>query len=637
LRSAKPTRSRTIAALAEIHRMPAAWKGQWWGTQPVAQPRPAKTVDYGGTKIALEAIREALQDPSPAVRRAAVEGTAATRDAGSAASLRDLFARESDAPVKKAILRAQGALRDAGSADQVAAALKDAALQEEAVLAAEAIGGPVLVRALSDLVERSGSTAGIEALARLKTGAPAVARQIASPDAKVALAAAAALGAIGGREAEEALLGALEEKRPDVRKAAIASLGALGAKAAVPGLMKAYLDPATRFEAVSALAAVPDLRALDAYLEGLGGRNAQVREACRKALGAVSAGALPMLEERLDQQRLSGEVIGELQRLYNRPVPITEWMILGSFPNPCPEPFEVDAPPMDREFKDPKGNPSRWRKAKVAADTGRVTLNPQMPTTEDSTAYGVTQIESASEREVEFMGGSDDTLVVWLNGKKIFEDLTDKGWKADQYHFRGTLRAGKNLVLIKCGNHGGSWEFSLAYPPARKGRLFEAAAKKLDPKAYAEFAKKNAGDPGRGRALYVDPKGVACIKCHKLSGEGGEVGPELTGVGLKYGRDHFVESILYPSAKILDGYKQTVVLTKAGDVKSGRFMGETAEELTLMDQEGKRLALKKSEIEQRRESDVSLMPEGLNTGLSLQDFADLVAFLESLREAPKKP
>jgi len=41
-------------------------------------------------------------------------------------------------------------------------------------------------------------------------------------------------------------------------------------------------------------------------------------------------------------------------------------------------------------------------------------------------------------------------------------------------------------------------------------------------------------------------------------GEGGEVGPDLTGVGLKYGRDHFIESVLYPSAKILDGYKQTM-------------------------------------------------------------------------------
>ncbi len=79
-----------------------------------------------------------------------------------------------------------------------------------------------------------------------------------------------------------------------------------------------------------------------------------------------------------------------------------------------------------------------------------------------------------------------------------------------------------------------------------------------------------------------------------------------------------------------------MVLTKAGVVVAGRFMGETADELNLMDAEGKRHAIRKSDIEQRTESDLSLMPEGLNTGLSLQDFTDIVSYLESLKEPAKK-
>jgi len=79
-----------------------------------------------------------------------------------------------------------------------------------------------------------------------------------------------------------------------------------------------------------------------------------------------------------------------------------------------------------------------------------------------------------------------------------------------------------------------------------------------------------------------------------------------------------------------------MVLTKSGVVIAGRFLGDTPEELTLMDAEGKRHAVKKGEIEQRKEAELSLMPEGLNTGLSLQDFADIVSYLESLKEAPKK-
>jgi putative heme-binding domain-containing protein len=493
---------------------------------------------------------------------------------------------------------------------------------------------------LADLAEGATSPEilipALGALGRLKAGAPTAAKHAAHADPKVALAAVNALGQIGGEAAIQALIPAVEDKRPELRKAAIAALGALAAKPAIPALLKAYLDKSTRFEAVAALAQIPDLRALDAYLDGLGGKNAQVRDQCRKAVAAIGPAVLPLIESKMEAALLSGDVVGELQRIYNKPVAITDWMIIGSFPNPCPEPFPVDAPAMSREFKDAQGRTIQWKKAKISNEQGMVNLGSQMSIHDDSTAYAVTELVSPAERAVEFVAGSDDTMTVWLNGKKIFEDLNNHGWKWDAYHFRGTLQAGKNLILVKCANAGGGWEFSLAYPAPRQGRLFEAKPQKLDPKAYAEFAKKTPGDAARGRSLFADVKGVACIKCHKLGGEGGEVGPDLAGVGLKYGRDHFVESILYPSAKILDGYKQTMVLTKSGVVTAGRFMGETPEELLLMDAEGKRHALKKSEIDQRKESELSLMPEGLNTGLSLQDFADIVSFLESLKEPPKK-
>ena len=78
------------------------------------------------------------------------------------------------------------------------------------------------------------------------------------------------------------------------------------------------------------------------------------------------------------------------------------------------------------------------------------------------------------------------------------------------------------------------------------------------------------------------------------------------------------------------------VVAKSGVVVAGRSLGDTAEELILLDAEGKRHTIRKAEIEQRKESELSLMPEGINTGLSLQDFADIVGYLESLKEAPKK-
>ncbi len=637
---ALPRTPETITALAEMHRHPAPWKGNWWGTQPVAQPRPPRTVEYAGTKLVLETVRAALADPNAAVRRAAVDGVVVTKDAASAPALRDLFAREKDVDVRKSILKALGAIKDAAAAELVASAFKDPELLVEAAAAAEQIGGPTLIKMLADLAENATTpeilVPALGALGRLKAGAATAAKHAAHADSKIALAAVAALGQIGGDPSVQALIAAVEDKRIEIRKAAVGALGTLAAKPALPALLKAYLDKSTRFEAISALAQIPDLRALDAYLEGLGGKNAAARDQCRKAVTTLGPAALPAIEAKMEATLLSNDAVVELQRIYTKPVAVTEWMILGSFPNPCPEPFPTDAPAMDREFKDAQGRPIQWKKAKISNAQGMVNLGSQMSIRDDATAYAMAELESPSERAVEFVGGSDDTMTVWLNGKKIFEDLNNHGWKWDAYRFRGTLKAGKNVVLVKCANVGGGWEFSLACPTPQSGRLFEAKPQKLDPKAYAEFARKTPGDAARGRALFADPKGVACIKCHKVAGEGGDVGPDLTGVGVKYGKDHFIESVLYPSAKILDGYKQTMVLTKSGVVTAGRFMGETAEELNLMDAEGKRHAIRKSEIDQRKESDLSLMPEGLNTGLSLQDFADIVIYLESLKEPPRK-
>ena len=164
--------------------------------------------------------------------------------------------------------------------------------------------------------------------------------------------------------------------------------------------------------------------------------------------------------------------------------------------------------------------------------------------------------------------------------------------------------------------------------------IFRVDAKKADPAAYFEFALKNAGAAERGRILFLDPKGLACVKCHRIGTEGGDVGPDLSGIGAQFSRQELAESVVYPSRKIREGYQQTMVRLKDGRVTAGLVKGETPEELTLQDAEGARHAIRKSEIEQRKLSDVSLMPEGLAAGLSLQDFADLVSFLESLRQKP---
>jgi putative heme-binding domain-containing protein len=519
-----------------------------------------------------------------------------------------------DADTRRAILRA---VADADSAPMVEEALKEAALRIEAVDAAERLR---LVDALIGALPDS-----LAALGRLKVSKAAapMAAHLGGPKAAEVVAA---LAQIGGEAAVRAILPALDDPRPETRKAAVNAVGALRAKEALPALLRAYLDPATRFEAVGALAQVPDLRGLDAYLEGLASKNAALRQSCAAAIAAVSGPALPLVEAKLAGQLLSAETILELQRIYNKPAPIREWRLAGPFPRSLLGPVEIGA-----DYVDVRGRPGAWRPAKVKGEHGLVELRGQMPVQDDVAAYAATELDSPEAREVEFVCGADDTFTLWVNGAKVFEDLKDGGWKHDEIRVRVALKAGRNIVLVRCGNTGGGWEFSVAVPPARRGALFEAKATKLDPSAYEKHAMTARGDAARGRALFMDLKGMACVKCHKVKGEGGEVGPDLFGVAAKFNRAQLAESVLYPSRQILDGYKVTRVLTKDGDVKAGRLAADTAEELVLLDAEGRRLSIRKADVDRRQESELSLMPDGLNTGLSLQDFADLIAYLETLK------
>ena len=641
------TRAAAVQALAELHRQPRPWDGKWWGTQPVKSPRPAKVLEWVGTPTVLGAVKEALADPDATVRLAAVEGARIIKDAGLGKILVERFPAEKDAAIRKATLLALADAKDANALGLVATVLRDPTASSEtladAVTAAEKIGGKEAVTALTETVGRDAApevlTAALTALGTLKgaPALPAVTKRLTHTDAKVRIAAVNALAGIGGEPAVAPVSGVLGDKEAEVRRAAVQALGKLRAKTAVPALVRAYHDPQTRFDAINALALIPDVRALDVYIDGLLSKNQPQRDACRKAVAAVSAEALPLIEAKLEGALLPAEAIGELQRVYSAQQPIVKWQILGPFANPTMEPFDIAAPPLDKEFKDLNGKPIKWKPAKVEAATGRVNLTSQMTAHTDVNCYAVTEIDSPAEREVELLGGSDDYLTVWVNGKKVFEDLTDKGWKADQYRIRATLKAGKNIIVAKCGNHGGGWEFSLSLPTAKKGKLFDTVVKKLDPKAYDAFALKNKGDAEHGRKMFFDLKGVACAKCHKVRNEGSDVGPDLASVGGKYNRAQLIESLLFPSKQILDGYRQTIVGMSDGRILSGIVRGDTPEELTLIDAEGKKHVLPKKQIEEAKLSDLSLMPEGLNTGMSLQDFADVIAFLESLKDKPIEP
>src|SRR5262249_59106206 len=99
--------------------------------------------------------------------------------------------------------------------------------------------------------------------------------------------------------------------------------------------------------------------------------------------------------------------------------------------------------------------------------------------------------------------------------------------------------------------------------------------------ACAASARGHPGAPGRGRALSHDRDGLSCIKCHRVDGAGGDVGPDLSTVGDQFDRAKLAESVLYPSRSIREGYQSVAAATADGRVITGLVRSESADTLTL--------------------------------------------------------
>ena len=396
-----------IRFLAGVHHKKPEWKGEWWAYHPFRATPPAKTVEWAGTTTVMRALRANLSgpDPDPVVIGAIAEA----RDAESIPVLRDLFEDQPNVDVLRELLKAAGTLQ---------------------------IKSPALVRC------------------------------VAHTDAAVRSAALDALIATDREAAIDNILPFLKHSYGPVRASAVAALGRLKNKSALEPLLSAYKDPLTRNEAIVALAQIPDIKALDAYLDGLTDSDSKIREGARQALRAIRKEAQPILKTRATSSELSKELR----------------LIFGS---------EVSASP-------------------------------------------------------------DDYL-----------------------------------------RHG--------------------------------LAEK--GDPASGKKIFSS----SCIQCHAIGSEGARVGPDLTTVGTQFSRREIAESILFPSKAVREGYQSMNVETKDGDFFSGLLKAETPDELTLVDSAAQVQRIPKSQIASRKLSELSLMPEGLHTGLTLSEFADLLAYLESLR------
>lgn len=163
----------------------------------------------------------------------------------------------------------------------------------------------------------------------------------------------------------------------------------------------------------------------------------------------------------------------------------------------------------------------------------------------------------------------------------------------------------------------------------RKVAAFYAAKPKDDPLAPYEVA-LFGGEAGLGKKIFFDKPEAQCVRCHRIDGKGGDVGPDLSHVGSQKDRRYLLESMVLPNKQIAQGFDSVMVFLKNGDSQAGVLKSETPEELVLNSPDNGAVTIKKSEIKSRKAA-LSPMPEGLGQILTKDDLRDLVEFLSSLK------
>lgn len=134
-------------------------------------------------------------------------------------------------------------------------------------------------------------------------------------------------------------------------------------------------------------------------------------------------------------------------------------------------------------------------------------------------------------------------------------------------------------------------------------------------------------DVSRGRVVYQK----TCAACHVLYGEGGKIGPDLTGSN-RANLDYILLNSVDPSYDVPEGYKMEQILTVDGRVVNGVLAEEDGSKVVLKTVEQPRLIVSKEDIETRRVSPKSMMPDGQLDAMKPQEVVDLIKYLRTTEQ-----
>lgn len=215
----------------------------------------------------------------------------------------------------------------------------------------------------------------------------------------------------------------------------------------------------------------------------------------------------------------------------------------------------------------------------------------------------------------------EDALRVMAGRKEWAQILVNfvNEWKVPAKHF--SVDIVRQLSLHKDADIDAAiekhWKGLLATGPTPE--------KKKEAERIKAVIKTGLGDAAKGKLQFT----ARCAICHTLFGEGGKIGPDLTGYD-RSNADFWLDNLFMPSMEIREGFGAYIVRTKGGQILSGLMDAQDASGIVIKDMAGNKTAVKQADIEKLEASPVSLMPEGLTAGMSEADLKDFFAYLMKL-------
>lgn len=267
---------------------------------------------------------------------------------------------------------------------------------------------------------------------------------------------------------EKALALAGDEGEGTAQQRALLALAATGSARAASKIEAALRDPARK-----ALGREAQVRYASAI--GAAGR----KEEAIEMLTSILSGDAP--RSTISSAVVALEALGADPTIFQKKQGfVAAWKIVGPFPNEgnsawttayFPE-TRVELDGVQTEEIDGRERKFLWRDHRTTHLEGLIDLNALMRRTENVCAYAWTELESSTDREMLLKIGSDDGIVVWVNGEKVHANNATRPCAVDQDQARARLRSGKNTILAKILQSGGDWAFCL--------RIAEPDGKPLD-------------------------------------------------------------------------------------------------------------------------------------------------------------